>query len=239
MNEPIVVTAPLSVDVLKELFLKKERSIVVDYDQSPLKGEKLFSYLQSLNIEYDLKFGDAKYTMEALEAWLRSTTLRPCKCMEEMAIIVLGAYTNTPGCPITMACLPTDWVERNRKVLDRWTNLIASMPIYGQSTLVETDRSNLPDTYDDGLDLPPRCGINIAVLLHHPEFWLISQVNGTPTYFEQLFQDSCYNGDSLFKYWQTENNPIFILSLALTSPQFDPKNFVAALEEGEQHVTSV
>ena len=68
---------------------------------------------------------------------------------------------------------------------------------------------------------------------------MINSAQGKPSYFESLFEDNCYNGDNLFKYWQNENNPIYALSVALASPDFDPKNFVAALEEGEQNVASV
>lgn len=239
MSDAILVTAPLSVDVLKDLFLRKERSIIVDYDNSTLKGEPLFRYLSSLNVDFELKFGRAEFTMEALEVWLSSTVLRPCKCMEELAIIVLGGYTDTPGCPLTRHCLPTDWLERNSKVLDRYVNLIASMPVFAQSTIVNADWDRRQFGVDDALDIDPRVGINIATLLHHPEFWLIDGSKGKPSYFESLFEDSCYNGNNLFKYWQNKNNPIYTLSIAISAPDFNPVNFVTALEEGENHVASV
>ena len=170
MSDAILVTAPLSMDVLKELFLKKDRSILVDYDNSTIKGEPLFRYLSSLNIDYQLKFGRTEFTMEALEAWLLSTILRPCKCMEELAIMVLGGYTDTPGCPLNSKCLPADWVERNRAVLDRYVNLIASLPVYAQSTIVDAEWDRPQFGVDDGQELNPGIGINIATLLDYPGF---------------------------------------------------------------------
>ena len=76
-------------------------------------------------------------------------------------------------------------------------------------------------------------GINFVSLLKHKEFYSYYQIpkESIVKNYTKYFKDYMFKGKSLFEYWATESNPLFLMTWAVAEGKFDTKEYLKGKEK--------
>jgi hypothetical protein len=209
----IEVTAPISIDNLKEYFIDNEIFFVIDYKNSSLKENKLLTYLSNLDIPCDLNI-EENDLYDLMVHYLNSPMLLNLETLEKKTIEILSQYKFEME---NFSELNEKFIENNSFILAKWISLIESLTIYNMHTIKSDECkefvNSFPKIKEDDFK-----GINFISLLKHKEFFdLIVPVDPRNLiFYEEYFNNNCFKGKSLFEYWSSEKNPLFLLTFGLT-----------------------
>jgi hypothetical protein len=209
----IEVTAPISIDNLKEYFIDNEIFFVIDYKNSSLKENKLLTYLSNLDVPCDLNI-EENDLYDLMVHYLNSSLLLNLEILEKKTIEILSQYKFEIK---NFSELNENFIENNSFILAKWISLIESLTIYNMHTIKSDECKEFvnlfPKIKEDDFK-----GINFVSLLKHKEFFdLIVPVDPRNLiFYEEYFNNNCFKGKSLFEYWSSEKNPLFLLAFGLT-----------------------
>lgn len=202
----IETAAPIPMDHIKEYFSDKNILFLVKYEESALKGEQLLTYLSNLELPCDLLFKNMSELYEVLETYLTFDRIVNIPILKHFMISVL---LETRG---LVEPKHSDFISKNKKMLDVWSEKLDSLTLYNFYTvrspqLKEFVKSHGKSKYDGDFT-----GINFVQMLNEPifyEFYRKVDKNNLK-YFPSYFNNSMFNGKSLYEYWADENNPLFL-----------------------------
>jgi len=123
-------------------------------------------------------------------------------------------------------------IEKNKEILDKWESKLESLPLYNMSIVGEGAFNEFVESYpkDETEDVR---GINFVSLLKHKEFYSYYQIpkESIVKNYTKYFKDYMFKGKSLFEYWATESNPLFLLTWAVAEGKFDTKEYLKSKEK--------
>ena len=202
----IAVTAPISADLLRRSFTENIE-FVVDYDNSRFKGKVFLTYLSNLDIKVRLHLPTPELALELFKEYLHLPAICNLAEMNTIALNVLLAYRGKEN---FLSFDPTEFIEQNREILERWNRRICQLPVFALYCRGGELRQRALDFPEDTDDL--MTGINYVKLISHPDFaFLIDGIKDEEkTYNVKLFEKFFFKGANLFYFFAVPNNPLFM-----------------------------
>jgi len=214
---------PIELKDLKKYFEDKTESYLIDYENSTLKGAQFLTYLSNLDIPCDIKNMDE----ELISEYLNTQMLVNIPKLEKEVIAVLFEHKG-----LTKTDKYKSVIEKNKEILDKWEGKLESLPLYNMSIVGEGAFSEFVESYpkDETEDVR---GINFVSLLKHKEFYSYYQIpkESIVKNYTKYFKDYMFKGKSLFEYWATESNPLFLMTWAVAEGKFDTKEYLKGKEK--------
>lgn len=208
----IVTSAPISTTLLKESFSTEGGvEFVIDYAASKFKGKVLITYLSNLELKFRLSLADPEETLALVVEYLKTPTLVSLVDLEDIVINLLLGYQGKQN-DLIFDC--SQFFLENKDLLDKWIRRINSIPLYALHTTGRFPEfvKSFPEDTDTSLS-----GINFVHLIKHRHFpaLLENNTNADLTYNEVFFNEYCFAGANLFKYFSVIENPIFVTMISM------------------------
>lgn len=224
MSKVIETTAPISIDLLKEYFTDNSISFLVDYDNSTIKGEQLLTFISNIDIPIDLKFSDDS-VFDIVEEYLKFTSIVSVPSLERLVLQILMHMKGIENNDKLQV-----FADRYSELLNHWLDRIESMAVYNIYTIQQL-RTDITEQFeeDDTADLT---GINFIKMLNYVDWYLLTNdVRHQPKIYTKYFNDYMFKGDNLFKYWATENNMLYVATMAILDNESPLEQIADTLEE--------
>jgi hypothetical protein len=224
----IETTAPISIEDLKKYFTNKDTFYIIDCSKSQMKGSKLLTYLSNLDLPVDIKEPD----LELLKEYFNSISLVNINSLENIAINVLLQYKG-----LVKENNYKDFIEQNKEIISKWSDKLDSLTIFNayivNSDLLRDYAKTFPK--DDTKDLT---GVNFLSLLKHERFYsFYNKLNKNVKFYTHYFDDYMFRGKNLFSFWGNLNNPMFLLTLAVS--QGKNKDYITAKKQDKELIKNV
>lgn len=231
----IETTAPIKIEELKQYFADKETYYVIDYANSDLKGAKLLTYLSNLDIPSDIKLDKSSPLFnELLLEYLNSPFLVNVQFLEIETVRLLLQYKGLGNYGYA------DFIVANKDLLDKWASILESLILFN-TYCVDDDSFKVSIKQLEKFDNNYTIGANFVSLLKYEDFYdfytTIDKKNFK--YHEAYFNNYMFKGKNLFSYWATERNPVFLMTWAASSGEFDNDGFIAAVKKDIEELQSV
>jgi len=231
----IETTAPIKIEELKKYFSDKDTFYLIDYANSDLKGMKLLTYLSNLDIPSDIKIEAHTELADALLLdYLNSPFLVNVPFLEKEAIRMLLQYKGVNDFGYT------EFINANKELLNVWASILDSL-LYFNTYSINDDNYKEQIKQSEKFDNNLVIGINFVSLLKYDDFYdfYTTVDQHSFKYHEVYFNDYIFKGKNLYHYWAHPNNPIFIMTWAIVTDQFDSDAFVKAMEKDIKEIQSV
>lgn len=211
MSDPIVkvVSAPLTVDQMKEAFLNKadrdsgKVRYVVDYAKSSIKGDVLLQYLSNLEINADFDFSGAskQERFDFLWTYMKMKTIIKNKDLNfASAAVLLYSKGFDPSSMQGQNFLSSEEVKEfystHSQLVGRWAHIV-------DSSIIMLIRASMPqanlDEYESIMDPSYGC-TNFVNLYEIPNFFLtFTQRPSTQpmAWFTHQFEEFAFNNKLL------------------------------------------
>jgi len=226
--EIIETTAPISIENLKKYFTNKDTFYVIDYSKSEMKGSKLLTYLSNLDLPVDIKEPD----LELIKDYFNSISLVNINSLENIAINVLLQYKS-----LVKEDNYKNFIQENKEIISKWSDKLDSLTIFNAYMVNSDLLKNYAQTFpkDETKDLT---GVNFLSLLKHERFYSFYNVlNKNLKFYTHYFTDYMFRGKNLFSFWGNPNNPMFLLTLAIS--QGKNKDYITAREQDKEIIKNV
>lgn len=229
--EIITTTAPIALDELKKYFANKETGFLIDYTNSQLQGSKLLVYVSNLDLPIDIE----NFDNALLKEYFHSVSLVSIPSLEIAAIKVLFEYRN-----LIDTSEYQSFIEENKDIIELWARKLDSLTLYNLSTVASDElkeyAQSFPENSTDSLE-----GINfISILKHEPFFeWYGTVDNSSLEYYSKYFNEYMFKGKSLYSFWATENNPMFLLTFGIATGTLKTDEYLTARENSIKEQTDV
>ncbi len=224
------VTAPLAIDEIKEYFVKKDISFLIDLKASQLKGNMLLTYISNLDLpsEIDLDGETSEQLHLLMKDYFLSKSIVTSKNLSYLAAQILldsvGYDSETLFEAGPMSRLERKkFIDENSEILVRWNTFMVSTMLFTimSYTAIE-EKLNLKASQPEIND-HDYVGFNVVNLFTVPGF-MESYFSVPPQfpvyYFKPQFEEYIFKGKNLFFYYQKEGNLIAMsLEMALTGEQ--------------------
>jgi hypothetical protein len=223
MSEPIVkvVSAPLTVDQMKEAFLNKadrdsgKVKYVVDYAKSSIKGDVLLQYLSNLEINADFDFSGASKQdrFDFLWTYMKMKTIIKNRDLNYAAAsVLLHSKGYEPSVVKGQAFLSPEEVKEfyatHTQLVARWAHIV-------DSSLLLLVRATAPqaslDEYESITDPSYGC-VNFVNLYEIPNFFLTftELPSAQPlVWFTHQFEEFAFNNELLLRIMMESDKSIF------------------------------
>lgn len=245
-----VVTAPLSMEHIKEFFLNKDLQFIVDYANSPLKGKVFLTYISNLDLpaEVDLNNTTKEQKLDLLKDYMEVRNINECKGLATLVGLILlhnrGVDISSFKCPLTTQEME-EFAKSNAELVDKWYVFLDSMIIFSLMSIQLTDKDDkgtdfgvpafeeaFPGFFDgyEIVDDSLFIGSNVVNMFGVPMFleMYFSVPTGQPKVFKQQFNEYMFKGKRLFHYFSVENNTFFKFLLALVTKQVTVEDMLKA-----------
>ncbi|MFN9066735.1 MAG: hypothetical protein ACK5V3_05865, partial [Bdellovibrionales bacterium] len=204
------VTAPLSIDQIKEHFTQKNLMFIIDVSKSQLKDHALITYLSNLEIPCELSFvNSSKAEVKSLvKSYMESKSLVNSNNLKFLsAQIVLDSVGYDSDSLFENALLNKDerksFINDNSKLVDSWAQFVSSSVVFAVSSYPALEehfqfKNSIPQIND-----PDVVGFNVVNLFSIPGFMesFYSQPQKfQPQYYKSQFDDYIYKGKNFFHY---------------------------------------
>ena len=228
MNEDknIITPAPIEINELKKYFADKEITYTIDYANSKLQGTKSLTYLSNLDLPCDIEIDrESEEFDQLLSDYFNAGFIVDVPVLESAAIMVLLECKG-----LTNGKSYEKFVEDNKEIIKHWIGVLDSMLAFHASTVSKSEKmKSWIET------LPTNCtettaGINFVNMFKYPDFFLYYQSVDIKTvqFYTNLFTQNMFKGNSLFKYWATAGNPIFLLTFGIAEKKFTIEEYQQA-----------
>lgn len=226
--EIIETTAPISIEDLKKYFTNKDTFYIIDYSKSEMKGSKLLTYLSNLDLPVDIKEPD----MNLVKDYLSGISLVNIDSLENIVINILLQYKN-----LVKEDNYKNFIEENKELVSQWSDKLDSLTIYNvyiiKSEELRSYAQNFPK--DETKDL---VGVNFLSLLKHERFYsFYNKINKNIKFYTNYFNDYMFRGKNMFSYWANSNNPLFLLTMAIS--QGKGLNYINAKKQDKELIKNV
>jgi len=232
----IHATAPIPIQDLKRFFIDKSISYVIDYDASTLKDQKLLTYLGNLDIPCDVTFDPTNNThLELFKTYLETSFLVKVNSLERAAIICLLEYKG-----LTDSKIYVDFIQNNIDLVKSWESRLDSLTLYNMWCIDSQEFKDWVITHPEDTSDTSKY-INFVNLLKHEDFYDYYQAINKDSLknYSKLFNEYCFKGENLFKYWATDINPMFLLTWGISSGTIENKDFQEAVAADIEHANSL
>lgn len=247
------VTAPLTMEQIKEFFLDKSLQFVVDYTNSALKGKVFLTYISNLDLpaEIDLS-GSSKEEIKALvQDYMEVRNINESKGLATLVSLILlygrGVDISEFQAPLSLEEMK-QFADENKDLMDRWYAFLDSMILFSMMSvqLVDKDENGVdigvpafetafPGFFDkyETVDDPLFIGSNVVNLFQVPMFLerYFSVPTPEPKYFKQQFTEYMFKGKRLFHYFANENNTFFKFLIALVTNKVTVEDMMKAFDQ--------
>jgi len=224
----IETTAPISIENLKKYFTNKDTFYIIDYSKSEMKGSKLLTYLSNLDLPTDIK----EPNFELIKDYFNSISLVNINSLENIAINILLQYKG-----LVKENNYKNFIEQNLEIISKWSDKLDSLIIYNAYIINSDLLKNYAKTFpkDDTKDLT---GINFISLLKHERFYCFyNKLNKNIKFYTHYFNDYMFRGKNLFNFWSNLNNPMFLLTLAVS--QGKNEDYITAKNQDKELIKNV
>jgi hypothetical protein len=233
------VTAPLSIEQIKEHFTNKNIQFLIDVSKSQLKDHVLITYLSNLELPCELKFSNCSNDeiKTLLKAYMESKSLLNSLNLKYLsAQIVLDSVGYDSDSLFGGALLDKkerqSFISENSQLVDSWAQFVSSSIIFAVSSYPALEehykfKSSMPQITD--LDA---VGYNVVNLFGIPGFmesFYSMPMKFQPHYYKAQFDEYIYKGKNFFHYYQNDNNILAIFLEALLLSEQDPKELLKSL----------
>lgn len=210
MSKVVETTVPISIENLKLYFEDKEITFLIDYDNSSLREDKILTYLSNLELPCDIKFDNTNQShLLLLKEYFLARSIVNIPALAEAALEVCIEYKNREVFGYAQ------FIKDNTETIKKWVNLLESLSLYNLYTI---DSPTLKEyvtsfkTEDCSV-----IGLNFVNLLKYEYLGLIYENTKEEdlSYYPDFFNEYIFKGNSLYHYWQHENNPMFIMTLGI------------------------
>jgi hypothetical protein len=228
--------APISIEDLKKFFTDKSTFYIIKYNESTLKGAKLFTYLSNLDIPCDIDFSgcDDITCYDILKEYLNTSTLVNIPILEKLTIfLLLQEKEIVPKKDI-------QFLEDNKEIIQKWISKIDSLSVYNMSIVKSDEFKNFVNQFpvDDTDSLE---GINFISLLKNPDLYaMYGKVDRSGLkYYSKYFNDYMFKGKNMYSFWATENNPMFMLTYGISEGLIDSTQYNTAKKNTIEDLANV
>jgi hypothetical protein len=231
----IETTAPVKIEELKKYFADKDTFYLIDYANSDLKGTKLLTYLSNLDIPSDIKVEvHTELADELLLDYLNSPFLVNIPFLEKEAIRLLLQYKGVNDFGYT------EFIESNKELLKKWEMILDNLLYFNTYTINDNtykEHIKASSVYDKNFVI----GVNFVSLLKYEDFYdFFTTVDPNNfKYHEVYFDDYIFKGKNLYHYWANTSNPVFLMTWAIETGNFDLNIFVDAMKKDIEEINSV
>ena len=232
----IHTSAPILIEDLKKFFLNKNTSYVIDYDASTLKNQKLLTYLGNLDIPCDVTFDPKNDThLELFKTYLETSFLVKVNSLERAAIICLLEYKG-----LTDSAIYADFIKNNIDIIKSWESRLDSLTLYNMWCIDSQEFKDWVSTHPEDTSDASKY-VNFVNLLKHEDFYDYYQAINKDSLknYSKLFNEYCFKGENLFKYWAIDINPMFLLTWGISSGTIENKDFQEAVAADIEYINSL
>lgn len=228
--------APISIENLKKYFTDKSTFYVINYNESSLKGAKLFTYLSNLDIPCDIDFRGCDDTTcyDVLKEYLNSTTIINVPILEKLTIFLMLQYKGI------VKTNDGQFLQDNKDIIEKWISRIDSLSIYNMS-IVDSEEFRTFAHQFEADDTDDRVGINFISLLKHPDLYATyGKVDRSKLkYYTKYFEEYMFKGKNMYSFWANENNPMFVLTYNVSGGLIDSAEYNTAKKKTIEELANV
>ena len=227
----IQTSAPIKLEDLKKYFEDKTTFFVVDYSQSTLKADKLLVYLSNLDIPCDIKLPVGDDLQELITCYLTSNFIVNIPSLEKITISLLKQHKEL------LEVENQELLSILKPHLDSWTSKLESLAIYNMYIIDDDSLKQWVTTEHETDDTTSLDGVNFVSLLKNQDFFdFYQRMITVPKYYSGYFNEYMFKGYNLYNYWANENNPMFLLTYAISSNQLDIAEYVACSNKSKKEL---
>lgn len=220
MEHRIINTyAPIPIEHLKEYFADKNVIFYINYKQSSIKDDKLITYLSNLEIPCDIVFDDNTDLKNFVKIYMESSNLINIPSIELLVMELLIYSKNIEGVePLVDMNYQEILDSIPKQTIERWNQLLESAILYNLTTISIPEIKQLAEQFphdpDDSL-----FGVNFLNLFKYAEFYVYYKKidPNNIRYFDKYFNEYIFKGKNMFHYWVNVNNPIFLMTVGMTT----------------------
>lgn len=222
----LIVTAPLSMSVLKDAVTRKLKDhLIIDVDNSDLKGTALLTYVTNLDIGASFKFESDQGYFDLLSAYLKAVMLHSLPQLERGVVEALGQIKGIEpesGYDYTEFLCDPEVIP----VVKRWLSIVESLSIY---MACSGTNAASPDEFPEQSDRD-LTGINFIKLIGHDMLPLLMDNASTNRlfYYTNFFDNAVFRGSVLKSYWEVKSNILYMMSVTHDVDQLDSGKLDAA-----------
>lgn len=237
------VTAPLSMDQLKESFTNPNIMFVISLKNSSLKGHELLVYLSNLEIpaELDLSEASQQDIEELLQAYFITNSIVESTALSVMAGQVIldsiGCDSDQyyQGCFLTKA-QRASFIQKNLDSINKWAQFITSSLMFGLISFPAIEEKENFKTRLPKIEDFDAVGMNIVNMFKSPGFMEIFfsiPTQFVPHYYKFQFEDHMFKGKNLFHYFMAPDNMMSVLLQAVLLTEEGAQMMVEAVSGKE------
>lgn len=231
----IHTTAPLSIDQIKLAFSGEPVKYIIDYKNSPkLQGQKLLTYLSNIKLDCDIEFESFEDSLflELFKTYIYSPTLVSIPSLERAATQMLLECKNLVPTRVFV-----DFVKENTEIVSQWLCRLDSLVLYNTYIVNdETFKAEATSYPEDATESTE--GINWVSLLKNEYFFLYYQAINPANlrYHSSYWNKNLFKGQSLYGFWATPNNPMFLITWGILEQKINSKEWNQMLAEAELEI---
>ena len=228
------VSAPFSMDVMREFFMDKEKVFVVNYEESQLQGNSLLIYLSNLDIPCEIEFSEnvsKEQRFELLKCYMESRNLYSIpsftKTWVELLLLYKGSdYEKAFATEFLTVEEQREFIEQNKELIEKSVRFCDSLPFF----LITTTRAyqdKFGEEIEDGVDVvddPFFVGQNVVDMFFLRDFfelYFAAPTTFKPTYFKRQFREMMFRGRNLFHHFYNPNNTMVAMLMEASDLKVD------------------
>ncbi len=216
------VSAPLSINQIKEYFENKEINFLINYKASELKSNLFLTYISNLDLPCEIDFEGCSFEdiFELLEAYMTTKSIVSSLTLSFLLAQVLFDNIDIESDYLfDRQVLPKEerkkFLIKNIDLVNKYCVFINSSLLYMFTTVQTLEEGfKFKNIYPQSLDAD-FVGYNVVNLFKVPTFlesFFSKPLNLKLYYFKHQFEDYIFKGKNLFYYFYNSNN---VLSLIL------------------------
>lgn len=230
----IETTAPISIEDLKKHFTDKSCVYFIDYKNSKLQGKTLLVYISNLDISCDLNLSglSVKELSELFREYLHFEMICNIPVLEQIAIKTIQYKKQIENCS-NMSI----FVEGNEDILNTWISKLDSLTLYNMTITGSEEFKSYVESFPEN-DTTSVEGINFVSLLKHENFYSTYEKIDSDSLqnYTNYFNNYMFKGNNLYSYWANENNPLFLLTFAISQGVINTDEYVKAKTDSIQEL---
>lgn len=232
----IKTIAPIALEDLKKYFVDKSVIFIIDYKNSKLQGTKLLTYLSNLDIPSNIDFYDCdrETKLQLLKEYMQFGMIANIKTLEYLTMQIIeeakGLFDHGYK----------DFIEENSTLIDSWISKLDSLTIYNMYIINSDECREFALSFDND-DTDDLAGVNFVSLLKHQDFYtLYEKIDQSKLkFYSKYFQEYIFKGKNLYSYWANENNPLFLLTFAISNGDVDSQEYMKVKKETIEELINV
>lgn len=215
------VTAPLTMEQIKEFFEDKNVHFAIDYKNSQLKGALLLTYISNLDLPCEIDFSECtqEEILTLMKEYFQTKSMVSSILLKVTAAQIILISKNLDADFLIQKPLLTKesckrFINENFEMIERWNSVVSSSfygCIAGLAGIEE--RFHLKTAFPQNTD-SNYVGYNIMNLFTvtgFTETFFSAPMNHSIQYYKPLFEECLFKGKSFLAYFNNDNNLLGML----------------------------